>query len=153
MSMPLKWKSSVSTTDRAMMKMTAFNGEFVRLFILAMNFGRQPPLAMVNMTKAMEFCWAMAVNTPYVGFGAIATLTQEAKDPKHGPSRAMMVMAVLLCVLYVNPKHRTKMGMSGNMLWMAMAAIRYTIAGLTRYCSSMSQPAMKPGIFPNTWLT
>ncbi len=37
----------------------------------------------------------------YVGFGAIATLTQEAKDPKHGPSRAMMVMAVLLCVLYV----------------------------------------------------
>ena len=37
----------------------------------------------------------------YVGFGAIATLTQEARDPKHGPSRAMMVMAVLLCVLYV----------------------------------------------------
>ncbi len=37
----------------------------------------------------------------YVGFGAIATLTQEAKDPKHGPSRAMMVMAILLCVLYV----------------------------------------------------
>lgn len=37
----------------------------------------------------------------YVGFGAIATLTQEAKDPKHGPSRAMMVMAVVLCVLYV----------------------------------------------------
>lgn len=36
----------------------------------------------------------------YVGFGAIATLTQEAKDPKHGPSRAMMVMAILLCVLY-----------------------------------------------------
>ncbi len=37
----------------------------------------------------------------YVGFGAIATLTQEAKDPKHGPSRAMMIMAILLCVLYV----------------------------------------------------
>lgn len=37
----------------------------------------------------------------YVGFGAIATLTQEAKDPKHGPSRAMMVMAIVLCVLYV----------------------------------------------------
>ena len=36
----------------------------------------------------------------YVGFGAIATLTQEAKDPKHGPSRAMMVMAIVLCVLY-----------------------------------------------------
>ena len=65
MSMPLKWKSSVSTTDRAMMKMTAFNGEFVRLFILAMNFGRQPPLAMVNITKAMEFCCAIAVNTPW----------------------------------------------------------------------------------------
>lgn len=37
----------------------------------------------------------------YVGFGAIATLTQEAKDPKNGPSRAMMVMAILLCILYV----------------------------------------------------
>lgn len=37
----------------------------------------------------------------YVGFGAIATLTQEAKDPKKGPSRAMLVMAILLCVLYV----------------------------------------------------
>lgn len=37
----------------------------------------------------------------YVGFGAIATLTQEAKDPKHGPSRAMLVMAIVLCVLYV----------------------------------------------------
>lgn len=37
----------------------------------------------------------------YVGFGAIATLTQEAKDPKHGPSRAMMIMAILLCILYV----------------------------------------------------
>ena len=37
----------------------------------------------------------------YVGFGAIATLTQEAKDPQHGPSRAMMVMAIMLCVLYV----------------------------------------------------
>ena len=36
----------------------------------------------------------------YVGFGAIATLTQEAKDPKHGPSRAMMIMAIVLCVLY-----------------------------------------------------
>ena len=30
-----------------------------------MNFGRQPPLAMVNMTKAMEFCCAIAVNTPW----------------------------------------------------------------------------------------
>lgn len=37
----------------------------------------------------------------YVGFGAIATLTQEAKNPTHGPSRAMMVMAIILCVLYV----------------------------------------------------
>lgn len=37
----------------------------------------------------------------YVGFGAIATLTQEAKDPKRGPSRAMLVMAIVLCVLYV----------------------------------------------------
>ncbi|MEE0705525.1 MAG: APC family permease [Adlercreutzia sp.] len=37
----------------------------------------------------------------YVGFGAIATLTQEAIDPRKGPGRAMMVMAIVLCVLYV----------------------------------------------------
>ena len=37
----------------------------------------------------------------YVGFGAIATLTQEAIDPKRGPSRAMLIMVIILCVLYV----------------------------------------------------
>ena len=37
----------------------------------------------------------------YVGFGAIATLTQEAIDPKKGPSRAMLIMVIVLCVLYV----------------------------------------------------
>jgi amino acid transporter len=37
----------------------------------------------------------------YVGFGAIATLTQEALDPKKGPGRAMLIMAVTLMVLYV----------------------------------------------------
>ncbi len=42
---------------------------------------------------------ALAVMS-YVGFGAIATLTQEAQDPDNGPSRAMMIMAVVLCVLY-----------------------------------------------------
>lgn len=36
----------------------------------------------------------------YVGFGAIATLTQEAKDPAHGPGRAMMIMVFLLAALY-----------------------------------------------------
>ena len=65
MSMPLNWKISVNTMERPMMKRTAFSGELVRLFIFAMNLGRQPPLAMVNMTKAMEFCWAIAVNTPW----------------------------------------------------------------------------------------
>lgn len=37
----------------------------------------------------------------YVGFGSIATLTQEAKDPTRGPSRAMLIMVILLCALYV----------------------------------------------------
>lgn len=37
----------------------------------------------------------------YVGFGAIATLTQEAIDPKKGPGRAMLIMSLVLCVLYV----------------------------------------------------
>ncbi|MCI8366119.1 MAG: APC family permease [Eggerthellaceae bacterium] len=37
----------------------------------------------------------------FVGFGAIATLTQEAVDPKHGPSRAMLIMVVVLCLLYL----------------------------------------------------
>lgn len=36
----------------------------------------------------------------YVGFGAIATLTQEAINPKTGPSRAMLIMVIVLCVLY-----------------------------------------------------
>ena len=36
----------------------------------------------------------------YVGFGCIATLTQEAKDERKGPPRAMMIMALLLVVLF-----------------------------------------------------
>lgn len=36
----------------------------------------------------------------YVGFGAIATLTQEAKDPTRGPGRAMMIMVFMLAALY-----------------------------------------------------
>ncbi len=36
----------------------------------------------------------------YVGFGCIATLTQEAKDERKGPPRAMMIMAVMLLVLF-----------------------------------------------------
>ena len=64
-----------------------------------------------------------------------------------------MPMSDTMATMARNPKHSTSMGTSGSMLWMAMAAIRYTMAGLTRYCSSMSQPAMKPGILPNTWLT
>ena len=63
------------------MKNTALSGEFVRLSIFAMNFGRQPPLAMVNITKAMEFCWAMAVNTPW----ATATPTAH-RIMSHGPA-------------------------------------------------------------------
>lgn len=62
------------------------------------------PKAIFNPDK-FEFGGTMSAVSlavmSYVGFGAIATLTQEAKDPKHGPSRAMMVMAILLCVLYV----------------------------------------------------
>ena len=36
----------------------------------------------------------------YVGFGAIATLTQEAKHPRTGPARAMMIMSIILLVLF-----------------------------------------------------
>lgn len=36
----------------------------------------------------------------YVGFGCIATLTQEAKDEKQGPPRAMLIMALALVVLF-----------------------------------------------------
>lgn len=36
----------------------------------------------------------------FVGFGAIATLTQEAKDPTRGPGRAMMIMVFVLAALY-----------------------------------------------------
>ena len=37
----------------------------------------------------------------YVGFGCVATLTQEAKDGRTGPSRAMMIMILLLGALFV----------------------------------------------------
>lgn len=36
----------------------------------------------------------------YVGFGAIATLTQEAEHPRTGPPRAMMIMSIILLVLF-----------------------------------------------------
>ncbi len=36
----------------------------------------------------------------YVGFGVIATLTQQAKDEREGPPRAMMIMALILVVLF-----------------------------------------------------
>ncbi|MBD5560105.1 MAG: APC family permease [Clostridia bacterium] len=36
----------------------------------------------------------------YVGFGVIATLTQEAKNERQGPPRAMMIMALILLVLF-----------------------------------------------------
>ncbi len=36
----------------------------------------------------------------YVGFGVIATLTQQAKDERFGPPRAMMIMALILVVLF-----------------------------------------------------
>lgn len=36
----------------------------------------------------------------YVGFGSIATLTQEAKHPRTGPARAMMIMSIVLVILF-----------------------------------------------------
>lgn len=36
----------------------------------------------------------------YVGFGCIATLTQEADNEKQGPPRAMLIMALILVVLF-----------------------------------------------------
>lgn len=36
----------------------------------------------------------------YVGFGCIATLTQEAKNETKGPPRAMMIMALILVTLF-----------------------------------------------------
>ena len=64
-----------------------------------------------------------------------------------------MPISDTMATIMRNPKHRARIGTSGSILWMAIAAMRYTIAGLTRYCNSISQPAMKPGSLPNTWLT
>ncbi|MCD8316152.1 MAG: APC family permease, partial [Eggerthellaceae bacterium] len=36
----------------------------------------------------------------YVGFGSIATLTQQAKDKRHGPPRAMLIMVIILVILF-----------------------------------------------------
>ena len=37
----------------------------------------------------------------FVGFGCVATLTDEAKDERHGPARAMMIMVIILMLLFV----------------------------------------------------
>lgn len=37
----------------------------------------------------------------FVGFGCVATLTDEAKDERHGPSRAMMIMVIVLVVIFM----------------------------------------------------
>ena len=37
----------------------------------------------------------------FVGFGCVATLTDEAKDERHGPSRAMMIMVIILVAIFV----------------------------------------------------
>lgn len=37
----------------------------------------------------------------FVGFGCVATLTDEAKDERHGPSRAMMTMVIILVAIFV----------------------------------------------------
>lgn len=36
----------------------------------------------------------------FVGFGCVATLTEEARDQRRGPERAMLVMVVILVVLF-----------------------------------------------------
>ena len=50
-------------------------------------------------------------------------------------------------------KHSTKIGISGTSEWIAIAAIKYTSVGLTRYCNNISQPAIKPMGLPIMWLT
>ena len=37
----------------------------------------------------------------FVGFGCVATLTEEAKHPRKGPARAMLIMVIILAVLFV----------------------------------------------------
>lgn len=37
----------------------------------------------------------------FVGYGSIATLTEQAKDPKRGPFRAMFWVVILLGILFV----------------------------------------------------
>ncbi len=36
----------------------------------------------------------------FVGFGCVATLTDEAKDEHHGPSRAMLIMVIVLVIIF-----------------------------------------------------
>lgn len=38
----------------------------------------------------------------FVGFGCVATLTEEAKDERHGPSRAMMIMVIILALIFMS---------------------------------------------------
>lgn len=38
----------------------------------------------------------------FVGFGCVATLTEEAKDQRRGPERAMLIMVVILVILFAS---------------------------------------------------
>lgn len=38
----------------------------------------------------------------YVGFGSVATLAEEAKDGRHGPSRAMLIAVLLLGAMFMS---------------------------------------------------
>ena len=54
----------------------------------------------VQHPESANFSPTNLFNPAKFEFGGTMSAVSLAKDPKHGPSRAMMVMAILLCVLY-----------------------------------------------------
>lgn len=60
------------------------------------NFFNPQKFQLSGMMDAVSLC-AMS----FVGFGCVATLTEEASNPKKGPTKAMLIIIIILGIMFV----------------------------------------------------